>query len=229
MRPPHHLEIHPPRPTASAAGKMPAPAVVLPKGVVSFSEGKTQASGSDRARATATPDGRKKAIGKSCPANRVRGLRRVHVAPVNALLMSAYSASSRFHLSASSRPHPCKYRKPGDYSLASQAHRTRRFNLDHPCQLYCARLYPLDQLRSRIWDRPSLRSNTSEHRCIFRSPGSHRGRQAGRRLVTELVEVRGFDHSADNFKSSPVFAESGGDTGRPLAKPIQRARGRSVG
>lgn len=57
----------------------------------------------------------------------------------------------------------------------------------------------------------------------------HIERQAGRRLVTELVEVRGFDHSADNFKSSPVFAESGCDTGRPLSKPIQRARGRSGG
>lgn len=54
-------------------------------------------------------------------------------------------------------------------------------------------------------------------------------RKQGRRLVTELVAVQGYDHERDQFTSAGVDSPEGHEARAVQAKPAQRARGRMGG
>lgn len=54
-------------------------------------------------------------------------------------------------------------------------------------------------------------------------------RRSGKRIVTEVVEVRGYNHGSDTFASAPIGEYSKREMSAPQPKPVQRVRGRSGG
>ena len=54
-------------------------------------------------------------------------------------------------------------------------------------------------------------------------------RRSGKRIVTEVVEVQGYDHESDSFASAPIGGYSKRKMSAPQPKPVQRVRIRSGG